>query len=430
MECEPRIQGSRSRMAGTRGIPVAAMLCLATAFPGDAAGASQADDHGGALLDRVIEHYRQGELERAWDAYRLFFSDPSNRNVDVGSFGRCFYRQDCPEVGTLAYILGKSEAEAGDFRAFCPDWKGLDTVELSDGDVAGLLRLLRDFRYAALGGSCAEWVKANAVRFHPQRTTRRPAPQTVPLLEPSARDPRPVAEIGALGSRFAGLMDTGSTTSLLSRDLAAGAMEQVELLGAVEGMYATGPNMVTLARLDRLRLGNEVFESPVVAFEGARWPENGSEASAWAANVIGMNLLLQYGKVCFDWVGKRLHLGDLGPCAAGMTPRRSWLTGSQGIAVEAALPPHGAVQAIIDTGSVRTYCSRAFLRHNGGNERFAFGDRAALQGTCTLHPDVRFDSFENGGPVRGHQILLGMDTLKRFSAFGWELDPLKVYFAP
>lgn len=417
-------------MAGTRGILVAAIVCVAWAAPGDVAGGGLADDHGGALLDSVIEHYRQGELESAWEAYRLFFSDPSNRDVDIGSFGRCFYRQDCPEVGTLAYILGKSEAEAGDFRAFCPDWKGLETVELGDEDVDGFLRVLRDFRYVALGGSCAEWVKANAVKFHPRRSAHPPAPQVVPLVEPSARDPRPVAEIGALGSRFAGLMDTGSTTSLLSRDLAAGAMERVELLGAVEGMYATGRRMVTLARLDRLRLGNEVFQRPVVAFESARFPENGGASSTWAANVIGMNLLLQYEKVCFDWDGSKLHLGGLGPCARGLISDRSWLTGSQGIAVDTAIAPGVTVQATIDTGSVRTYCSRAFLERNGGNRRFAYGNHAELQAECTHHPDVRFDRWESGEPAQGHQILLGMDALKRFAAFGWELDPLRVYFAP
>ena len=118
-----------------RVIPLTVVVFCALVAPGNVAGRDSLGERAGQLLTNVIEHYRNGELESAWESYRAFFDDPSNRNVDANAFGLCFYRQECPALGALAFILGKPEEEAGGFRSFCPDWEDvLDTGGLGSDE--------------------------------------------------------------------------------------------------------------------------------------------------------------------------------------------------------------------------------------------------------------------------------------------------------
>ena len=407
------------------------IVLVALVAPGSVAGRDSMDDgHGGALLETVIEHYQRGELEPAWEAYRQFFSHPSNRNVEVEAFGNCFYRQQCPNLGTLGFILGKSEAEAGDFGEFCPDWEASDTSDFTAQQIAEARELLRAFRTTALGGTCSEWAHATAMEFHSHPDHERPRPQVVPLKASTGNDARPHAEVTVLGLRVTALLDTGASTPLLNRRMAEGRGASVENIGTIPAKYATHRSMVMLARIDSLQLGNELFQRPVVGFADRSFTDGGESVPAELGNVLGMNLLLQYEKVCFDWIENRLHLGDIAHCAQGVSPYRSWLTGSQGIAMDAAVASHGFVQAKIDTGAARTRCSKSFIEQNNAERTFAFGRNPELTGTCTYNPEILFGEWNDGEGPSGNQVLLGMDTLKKFAAFGWRLNPLEVYFTP
>lgn len=55
--------------------------------------------------------------------------------------------------------------------------------------------------------------------------------------------------------------------------------------------------------------------------------------------------------------------------------------------------------------------------------RFSFGD--GLTAGCSNVGNTLFDH-----PNYGLSGILGMETLLEFDAFGWELDPFKIYFVP
>ena len=418
-------------MGLVRAVSIAAILSFAPAAPGDVTGRSLLGNRAaGALLESVIEHYQNGEFEPAWEAYRAFFDHPSNRDVDIEVFSRCFFRQECPPLGALAYILGKSEAEAGAFRSFCPDWKNADAGDLGADEIAQIYRDIQAFREVAMGGSCGAWVKRNAAQFHARPSGFPLAPQMISLAERSPGDFRPYSAVEILGTRVSALLDTGSTMSVLNSRWAEQAPGTVERIQSINAKYIGFRGQATLARINRLQLGIAVFSQPVVVLTDVTFLDAGKRVPAEKSNVIGMNVLLQYEKVCFDWEGRKLYLGSLGPCEGGMKPYRSWLTGSQGIAVDARILSKGYVAAKVDTGSLTTYCSQWIMGQTAGREAFSLGTDEVLTGECNYDPDILFSSWERGAESPEKHMLLGMDTLRRLAAFGWQLDPLQVYFAP
>ena len=422
---------SRGIMGLTQAISIAAILSFPLAASGDVAGrGALGDRQAGELLESVIEHYQKGEFEPAWEAYRAFFDHPSNRNVDIEVFSRCFFRKECPPLGALAFILGKSEAEAGAFRNFCPDWKDAASGDLSEDEIAEIRRNIRAFRETALGGSCAAWAKRNAAMFQLRSSDRRLAPQVVSLVWPFPHDYTPVTVVEVLGKSVNAWLDTGATMTTLNRQWAHQALEPIEMIQDLNAKYAGFYGQVTLARINRLKLGNAIFSQPVVALTDVSFSVAGKRMPAEKSNIIGMNILLHYNTVCFDWEGENLYLGNLGPCAGGMMPYRNWLTGSQGISVNARVSSQGYVEAKVDTGSNTTYCSPWIMDQIDDRGAFSLGSDEALMGVCTYDPDILFPSWERGAESPENHILLGMDTLGRFAAFGWQLNPLRVYFAP
>ena len=231
------------------------MLVVAMVAPGHAAGRNATGTRAGELLENVIKHYQDGELEHAWDAYRKFFDDPTNRNVGVNAFGRCFYQQQCPALGLLAFVLGKSEAEAGNFQSFCPDWEHLGIGDLNADQLGESERTMRGFRQGALGGSCTDWVTRMAAWFHPRPPGHRLERQVVSLAEPSSWDSRPYSEVEILATRVNALLDTGATATLLNRRWADQFPDNVEMMQEVRMRFSRHEDTVALGAVDHMRLG-------------------------------------------------------------------------------------------------------------------------------------------------------------------------------
>lgn len=417
-------------MKRIREFAVAIISFAALVAPGSLAGRDHLGLHAGALLEEVIKHYQNGELEQAWEAYREFFDKPSNGNVEIDAFGRCFYRQECPALGMLAFVLGKSETDAGNFRNFCPSWENLDTGHLSPVEIADGIRKISAFRETALGGTCEEWVTRNLAMFQSRPSDHKLAAQVVPLLPTVLGGSPPVVEIAIVTRPANAWLDIGASITTLNRRWVDRAPEAVELIQNVRTKYIDAFGEATLARIERLRLGNALFAQPIVLFADMILLESGEPAPAEMGNIIGMNILLQYRSVCFDWDARRLYLGELGPCRGGETPYRNWLTGQLGLAVDASVSSTDFVRAKIDTGSPTTYCSEWFMGQNMSRAEFSFGSHRALTGACVFDPEILFNNQERGADSPGRHILLGMDTLGKFAAFGWRLNPLKVYFVP
>ena len=70
------------------------------------------------------------------------------------------------------------------------------------------------------------------------------------------------------------------------------------------------------------------------------------------------------------------------------------------------------------------------MEQNTKREAFSFGSNEILTGECTYNPETLFIDQEQGTESPGRHILVGMDTLRKFAAFGWKLNPLVVYFSP
>ena len=79
--------------------------------------------------------------------------------------------------------------------------------------------------------------------------------------------------------------------------------------------------------------------------------------------------------------------------------------------------------ALVDTGAIDTHCKEEVLARYV-NTRFRFGAHPALSAPRCLgdpYPIPRSCSFP---------IMVGMDTLLQFKAFGWQLNPFRMYFLP
>ena len=79
---------------------------------------------------------------------------------------------------------------------------------------------------------------------------------------------------------------------------------------------------------------------------------------------------------------------------------------------------------LVDTGAIETDCKEEFRTRYGGDANLDFGSHPALRAR-----PCRANTY----PVLPHSpvsIRVGMTTLLKFRAFGWELDPFRMYFLP
>ena len=229
---------------------------------------------------------------------------------------------------------------------------------------------------------------------------------------------RPWVSVGWAGHyRFPALVDTGAYTTILEKDAVAQFAEwgglprdNVEDLGtSVEGFgYFGSEGIVPEVVLHNVSVGSVRFQAVP-----AQVRDN--------ISLVGMNVLLRYPEVCISWAMERIFLGELGPCARGLSPYAERLSGFTPIVeFETAYSPRTRV--LIDTGSDRTACSAAMVR--GAGRHFRFGEHKDMWLSCE-HDD---GYFTPGLPW--YDALTGMDTLSRFDAFGWRLHPFTMYFVP
>ena len=140
--------------------------------------------------------------------------------------------------------------------------------------------------------------------------------------------------------------------------------------------------------------------------------------------VLGMHPLLRYSAVCFHWEENVLHLGELGPCS-----------GTDRAALSAELHPQGlvptkrvskntreSVLVVFDTGSSANHCKLSLADSLAGAS-IELAPASKVRVSC--NPDAAV--VREGYPF---DMVIGMETLGRFAAFGWELNPFRLYFVP
>ena len=370
-------------------------------------------------LDRVIASYRVGDFEGAWQAFRAFFQDPYKNSIQQDAFVECFGYIKCPELGILGSVLGRTAEQAGPFASFCPQGSPPD-----DPDEAATSREASLALVEAVLGSCEQHAQETALLLAPRARSGPPRPQVLPFRPPprDANDPRPRVGIEVLGQQALALVDTGTTISSLNRllgvgDTLASGRLQVDALAATYEM--------DFARLDSLTMQDVVYNDVPATLVDLTWADGGDPVPPAFGNIVGMDVLLRHKAACFDLRGRQLHLGTLGPCAAGAPSNQAWLHGSHSIYVSVPTAKGHPLPAKLDTGSTTTFCSDAFIEANAGSKTFYIGD-SAYSINCVHDAEVLFSGLRTGQK----QILIGMDALGRWDAFGWQLNPLELRLVP
>ena len=379
---------------GRPGCLAALLLCGCAAAPEPPPGAGPNE-----LLYHVHDSLADGYFESAWRGLRALHDHPRGNEL---VYSLVFvYFHITPKVGTLAALLDKRASEAGDYASYCPD---------------ALLNKAR----------CSEHAAPEGIWFDDAPVASAVLRQTLPLRRLGVDDdspwPRPAVTVG-LPEEDVALVDTGTTANNLTS--AAWQAGMGERIGTAEAGTQIGVVETPLVRLHTLRLGESRFRRIAAHLGVAKM------------NIVGMTVLLRHNAVCFDWAREELVLGGLGRCAGGHVLEDGvWLAHDLGIRMNLA-PRHVelplerlAMRGEVDTGDNQTRCSEVFLKLNGG-PRFAFGEHPDLVGTC-VHDEGR-DVPASEDPntiVEPKPMLIGMDTLRRFDAFGWRLRPLRLYFLP
>ena len=350
-------------------------------------------------LAAVVRSAQEGDFDGAWASYtRALQLTGSSELLGLRHAAYC-RRERCPKIWDLARLLGKPRSDLEFLHGICPD--------------------LSDHR-------CRRWASfvREGAAYLDEEVAIKPLPQEVELKLWHAEeygDPRPWA-ILEIGDEAAwAMVDTGGFKLYLGEDWARNT--GVDFQPADDSFHQMDSDGVFRRRRNGIvanfRLG--ALQLRHVAAQMRQPPT--------ADVVFGMNILLRYGAVCFSWPkttsgSGTLYLGMLGPCRHGETAYRSFLSPKDGQPhvwpMEHAGPP---LPVLVDTGAIDTDCKEEFMAQNG-NRPIRFGAHPALSTDC------RLDSPYPILPRHPWPVAIGMDTLLGLQAFGWQLDPFRMYFVP
>ena len=382
-----------------------------------------------ALLRQVIATYRVGDLQGAWNAFLAFFEHPSRNELHINAFTDCFYDRQCPQPGALGLILDRPRSELEPrLEGFCPRLRSPEVeAALPPSALPERRAIYKRIVANAFFGSCRAW-----------RREQHELMFDSPTMAPRHADILPMAWVGS---------QHGGITPAVALRVGAEPLRLVVDTGSSIGFFEDGPALPRSAvtGLGAGRIGQGIFRryefrtAYLTSLQVGRTVVRpylmgiiqDDDDSAWRhpiprTGVLGMAFLLGHRAVCFAWDEQRLHLGTLGPCSGGAEPDEPHLLGSLlvGFAVQAR--DGTPFSAAVETGAWHTNCSAKFVRANFGELDISFGSHRTLATECLDDDAVLYRPAEYGFP----QVYMRMNDLLRFSAFGWELNPLRVYFVP
>ena len=350
-------------------------------------------------LAAMVGSAREGDFHGAWASYRRAFELAGSSELLAMRRAAYCRRERCPDIWDLARILGKPASDLEFLHGICPD--------------------MSDHR-------CRRWVASlrEGAAYLGEEPAVKPLPQEVELRLFFAEngDPRPWTVVENGGHSSLGDDRYRWLQGVPRRGLGSGAGVDFRLAGdsfhqmSNDGAYRPRRNgIVPNFRLGALQLRHvaaQIHKPPTVDV------------------VFGMNILLRYGAVCFSWPDTlagsgTLHLGTLGPCRHGETAYRSFLSRLEGQPhVESMRDDGPPLAVLVDTGAIDTDCKDEFMARNG-DRPIRFGAHRELSARCRLDSPYPILPDPHWPPVA-----IGMDTLLKFEAFGWELDPFRMYFVP
>ncbi|MDE0038169.1 MAG: pepsin/retropepsin-like aspartic protease family protein [Gammaproteobacteria bacterium] len=385
---------ARSR---SRFLTLATGFALATAFGTEAEPRSAEVEE---LLSEAVRASSDGDFETAWTSHRrawqLAFASP-----EAGEAMESYCeRHDCPKIRNTAWLLGKPSTEL----AFLTD--------------------AADYCRHGEGESCDAWfARMRRLRAHlgPNRRAQQQRSHEVPLrflhIEANHLAAWTIASIS--GKPVWALLDTGAPHTFVGRDWGNLQGLDYDIVGDAytQRMWDGAELRSRLAVFRDVEVGSATEERVLAVV---------ADGTSWNFLGLGMDMLLRYRSACFAWSDGTLHLGRTGPCAHGVSPYGARLDPRSNKPV-VLVPASDATttSVLVDTGSRDNHCKRSLAERLQGRT-LAFGDHPALQAACDP-PDGKWPPKHEDDP---HAMTIGMETLSEFEAFGWQLDPFRMYFVP
>ena len=349
------------------------------------------------LLAAGIDHASEGDFHGAWTSFRDAFERGGASEL-VG-LRRATYcrREGCPRMPHLARLLGKPGSALGFLSGACPD--------MTDHRCRRWAASLREGR-AYLGEEAASPAVTQELELR--------------LWFEENGDPRPYAVVEIGGEAAWAMIDTGGSRVYLAENWVGRPGADFRPIG--NGFLVLDSDGEIRGRTNGVihgfRLGALVLDRAAAQIV----PDKAGVA-------FGMDILLRHDAVCFAWPVEpgdagTLHLGTLGPCRGAEVAEQSFLSPRTGQPhLEVVMDDGTRLGALVDTGAISTHCKEAVLARHG-DAGFRFGAHPALSAPRCLGDPYPIPSNYT------FPIMVGMDTLLQFKAFGWELDPFRMYLLP
>ena len=384
------------------GVAIAFLVLIFSSFV--QASEEPAPDPGEEVRRMVFEvraAVRVGDFESAWEAYRGIFPLALFNESAHAALNEHCSPTDCPGIGELAWLLGKSRSDLG----FLDEALG----ELSHPQLVEWWRAyFESVAYAYVG---------------PDRRPERMGPNEAWLYSfSSGEDQGPLARVRMAGTQDGiwALLDSGAFDSQVSENFATSKEIEFNTLTGLQSSRrwdGSEQNFRDVMFKD-IVLGESVEE--LVPGSLNLDPKDTVEFA-----VLGASLLLRYDALCFAWGDRVLYLGGLGPCSQA---QRLAATGAEihidSISPSTAIPLANGrtVTALIDTGSDVNLCKASLAKALAG-AGVKFGPHPLMAARCNPEPAHIMDDYM-------FDMVIGMETLSTFAAFGWQLNPFRLYFVP
>ena len=350
------------------------------------------------LLAAGVDDAREGDFQGAWsNMYRAFSLGGDSELVGLRRAAYC-RREECPRMHDLARLLGKPRSALGFLAGVCPD--------LTDHRCRRWAASLADgARY--LGDEAAVPADAQEVELR--------------LWFAGNGDPRPWVVVGVGDEAVWAMVDTGGYKVYFQQDWLLDA--RADFRPVDRPFHARDSDGEYRRRADGVLRGFRIgtLKLPRVLANAIEQRHIG----VW----FGMNILLRYDAVCFSWPEQpsgagTLYLGALGPCREAEAAERPFLHPRTGQPhLEVSVYDGTRLTLLVDTGAIGTNCKKR-IETRYGQAPLDFGP----------HPALTADRCQaNLYPVPAHRqysVMIGMTTLLKFKAFGWQLDPFQMYFLP
>ncbi len=345
------------------------------------------------LLDETVRAASRGDFQAARDGYnRLFTLMRTSKRARTMHQAYCSRPGGCPDIGVLAWILGKGKPELSFLDGRCED---------------------------RTDPTCAHWLeRVDLLKAYlneePENSPYPPHDVEIEFIHADLNDLRPwmITQVG--GKPIWAMMDTGGDVTFIPKR--SSILTQADHLTYGELRAVTEADGIVREHQDAV-----LHDFTLGLFAQDKVPSKTRHPMGDLIE-IGMSVLLRYRQVCFSWSDATLHLDRLGPCAAGEMPFAAELSPRGQPFVQVGVGDGQPLRALVDTGAPETDCQDRFIQRTGGGV-FRFGEHPDLVARCG-------DGSPSLRPAKWVDAVIGMDVLSGFEAVGWELNPFRMYFVP